>query len=76
MRVESGVSGGQPAEAPRPQSLADVTDHIVARFDGRIAPQAVARMVRHCNRELTLTRGRAEPAVVEHLAAYRLAQTL
>lgn len=73
--MESGASRGQPADTPRPQSLADVTDHIVARFDGRIAPQAIARMVRHCNRELTLTRGQAEPAVVEHLAAHRLAQT-
>lgn len=72
--VRSGAAGSKP-DTSQPPSLADVTEHLVARFDGRIEPLAVARMVRRCNRELMLTQGRAAPDAVEHLALRRLSRT-
>lgn len=61
------------SDVATPLSLADVTENLLARFSGQIDAPAVARVVRHCNRELILTGRPASPGAVEHLAARRLA---
>lgn len=53
-------------------ALADITEELAAQFDGRLTETCLARMVRHCRRELTITDGSAEPDAVLHLAQQRL----
>lgn len=53
-------------------TLADITEALTARFDGRLAQKHIARMVHHCRRELTITDGTAPSNTVMRLAAERL----
>lgn len=58
--------------APTPRSLADVAEHMAARFDDRLDIGRITRLVRQCHRELVITTGVAPAAAVEILAARRL----
>lgn len=58
-----------PAVTP---TLADITEALTAQFGGRLTGVRIARMVRHCRRELTITDGAAPPEAVMRLAAERL----
>lgn len=70
-----GVGGGTP------ESLADITDHLLLRFrdhviQDQVAVSTVARIVRHCHRELVMTGQTATLGAVQLLATRRLADRL
>lgn len=62
----------QPADGSASRSLADVTEHMMARFHGQVDLPTIARIVRQCRRELIVTRRPVSLDAVEHLAAKRL----
>lgn len=71
------VSSATPENPARPTgsgetSLADVTERLFARFDGRLRLTAIARVVRGCRRELDTTPGPVLPEMLERLAHERL----
>ncbi len=53
-------------------SLADVSERLYARFDGRLSLSTIARVVRGCRRELDITQGPMLHEILERLAHQRL----